>query len=244
MREYLIVVTGASSGIGYSLALELANQGYAVLAIARRQELLTQLTQQNSLITALAADITQETDRAKIIAYIKQQDKPIHLVHNAAVAMPQTLLNLSESEWQQALAINVEAPLWLTQACMPYFSHSRVLHISSGLAHRTVPGTAVYSMTKAAFFMLYQVINAECDPTSVIAGTLRPGVIDTPMQQLLRATTDSALPAKAMFEDFFVQNKLRTPESVAKFITKILLTTTDEEFKAGEWDIDKDDVVS
>lgn len=240
MNKHLIVVTGASSGIGYALALELATQGYAVLAIARREKIIRAISRKNSLITPLSADITQKSDRNKIIAYIKQQNKPIHLIHNAAVVMPQTLLNLSEAEWQQALAINLEAPMWLTQAAMPYFSQSRVLNISSGLAHYALPGTAAYCLTKSALFMLYQIINSECKPEKVIAGSLKPGVIDTPMQNLLRNTDSNKLPSKEIFENMQTNQQLRSPESVAKFITHVLLTTSNEQFTAREWDIDED----
>jgi NAD(P)-dependent dehydrogenase (short-subunit alcohol dehydrogenase family) len=239
-QDKLIVITGASSGIGYALSIEVANRGHNVLAIARREQQLKQLKAENSNIDILSADISTPQGRDKLVSYLSNQDNSIHVIHNAAIAMPKTLELLSELEWQQALATNLEAPMWLTKACVPFFKNSRVLHISSGLAHYVLSGTAAYCITKAGLYMLYQVINAEYDPEIVIAGSLRPGVIDTPMQDLLRNTDDKLLPSKSMFEGFYQDQQLRSPELVAQFIADVLFNMYDDKFKGQEWDIDKD----
>lgn len=236
----LIVVTGASSGVGYVLAKILAERGHDVLAIARRESLLKELAASDDNIHYLVADIANKNDRQKIVDYIAAQDKPIHLVHNAAIVMPKMFADLTEQDWQQALAINFEGPLWLTQACLPFFEGSRVLHTSSGLAHFSFPGTAAYSLTKAALHMLYQIINTDMDPAKIIAGSIRPGIIDTPMQQQLRQTDAKDLPCKSHFENVHQQNQLRSPEQVAKFMADILLNTDDDTFKAKEWNINTD----
>lgn len=171
MGKHLVVVTGASSGVGYALAAELAHRGHEVLAIARRQSLLEQLASSHANIEYLAADVANADDRQKIIGHLQQRQQPIYLVHNAAVVKPNTLEKLTEAEWQQALQINLEAPLWLTQACLPFFDRSRVLNISSGLAHQPLSGLGAYCLTKSALHMLYQMINEDMDAAKVIAGS-------------------------------------------------------------------------
>lgn len=239
-EDKLIVITGASSGIGYALSIEVANRGHNVLVVARREQQLKQLKVGNDNIEILSADISTLAGRDKLINYLSNQNSSINLIHNAAIAMPKTLALLSESEWQQALATNLEAPMWLSKACVPFFQNSRILHISSGLAHYALSGTAAYCITKAGLHMLYQIINAEYDPEIVIAGSLKPGVIDTPMQELLRNTDDELLPSKTMFKSFHQEQQLRSPESVAQFIADVLFNTSDDEFKKQEWDIDRD----
>jgi NAD(P)-dependent dehydrogenase (short-subunit alcohol dehydrogenase family) len=237
MTKKLIVLTGASSGIGYALAKELASRGENVLAIARRENLLRQLESFHQNVQTLPADVASADGRQKIINYLQQQNQSIHLIHNAGIAMPKTLEHLTEEDWQKALRVNLEGPLWLTKACLPFFDGSRVLHTSSGLAHRALAGTCAYSITKAALYMLYQVINAEMDPKKVIAGSLRPGVIDTPMQVDLRSAESKYLPSQEYFHDMVKNDSLKRPEAVAVYMADVLLNTDDDAFKAKEWDI-------
>ncbi len=239
MNKPLIMITGASSGIGYALAEIVAQRGYPVLAIARRQKLLTKLAEKHPLISIVAADISEQAGREQVMQVLAEKGQMIYLVNNAAISMPKIFSQLTATEWQQILAINVEAPMWLVQACQPYFSHSRVLNISSGLAHYALAGASAYCLTKAALYMLYQVINAEYDPKIVIAGSLRPGIIDTPMQAVLRNSDPELFPSQAKFQNFYDQNALRDPHIVAEFIAEVLLNSSDEAFKQKEWDIDE-----
>ena len=239
MSKKLVVITGASSGIGYALAQELASRGEQVLAVARRGHLLEALQAYHPNIDILVADIALADDRQKIIDTIKQKNMPVNLIHNAAIAKLKAFQSFSDIDWQQGFALNLEAPLWLTKACMPYFDHSRVLHISSGLAHRALAGTGIYSMTKAALYMLYQIINTEMNPEKVIAGSLRPGVVDTAMQQKLRSVSKEDLPDQVYFQQLKDNNLLRKPTDVASYIADVLLNTDDLTFKKQEWNIDQ-----
>lgn len=238
MQEKIIMVTGASSGIGYALAKDLASAGHQVLAVARREARLHTLASEHENITPVTADISLASGRKNIIEKISELNKPIDIVNNAGIAMPKSLELLTEAEWQQAFKTNIDAPYWLFRDCLPYFSNSRILNVSTGLAHSVMPGVGVYSMTKAALYMLYLSINADMDPGKVIAGSIRPGIIDTEMQQVLRSKEAAEFPSVARFKEFHQQNQLRSAEEVAAYIANILCNTSDEEFKAKEWNID------
>lgn len=235
----MIVVTGASSGIGNALAKKLASAGHSVLAVARRAERLHHLASEQEHIIPLVADISLPAGRDIVINKIAELGMPVDIVNNAAVAVPKSIDLLSEQEWQQAFKTNVDAPYFLFRGCMPYFERSRILNLSSGLAHHVLAGTGVYSITKAALYMLYQVINAEMSPEKVIAGSVRPGIIDTEMQQELRSKSRDEFPSVDLFKNFHEQQQLRSADEVAAYIATVLCDTSDEKFKAKEWNIDE-----
>lgn len=243
MSERIIVVTGASSGIGYALASELAQRNLTVLAVARRESLLLNLSVAYPNIHICVADISTAHGRGLVVNQLQAFNRPIHLIHNAAMVCPQAFANLTDANWRAALALNLEAPLWLTQACMPWFNYSRVLHVSSGLAHSAMSGLACYSMTKAALYMLYQVINTELSESLVIAGSIRPGVVDTPMQALLRHAHEEDFPDRDFFDGLHAKNQLRKPAAVAQYIANILLITNNQQFKSIEWNINNSEEI-
>jgi NADP-dependent 3-hydroxy acid dehydrogenase YdfG len=238
MKDKAIIVTGASSGIGKALAKNLAAKGYAIFAVARSKERLEALAKEHANIIPVCADITVEQDRKSLIVKVAELGKPVDVVNNAGVAMPKSIDLITDAEWHKTFKTNVDAPYWLFRDCLPYFDQSRVLNISSGLAHSTLPGTGVYSITKAALYMLYQVINTDLEPSKVIAGSLRPGIIDTEMQQQLRSKDVSEFPSVAIFKGFHEQKQLRDADDVAEYIANVLLNTTDADFKLKEWNID------
>lgn len=235
----MMVITGAGTGIGQALAIKLADNGYIVLGVGRRLPLLQKTQEHNpEKIQILQADITQVKDREKIANYIAHANTKIYLVHNAATAEPLTLLkNISLEDWRQQQAINVEAPLFLTQKLLPYLEKGRVLHISSGLAHFALPGAGPYCVSKAALYMLYQCFREELKEFNIAVGSAKPGVVDTPMQEVLRSQDKVQFPDVERFVQFKKSNSLRSPENVAAFLSWLLCETQDEEFSAKEWDV-------
>jgi NAD(P)-dependent dehydrogenase (short-subunit alcohol dehydrogenase family) len=84
--------------------------------------------------------------------------------------------------------------------------------------------------------MLYQVYNMETDD-AVQFGSLRPGVVDTPMQDVIRGVSEDDFPMVDRFRTFKKERQLADPQTVARFIEWVLFDTPDEAFSAGEWDI-------
>lgn len=237
--DSMVVITGAGTGIGQALAIKLANNGYEVLGIGRRLELLQKTQEHNpTKIHVLQADISQVSDREKIVEQVAKINKKICIVHNAAMAEPITLLkNLSLEDWRQHQAVNIEAPLFLTQILLPYLKNGRVLHISSGLAHYAMAGVGAYCISKAALHMLYLCYSEELKEFNIAVGSARPGVVDTPMQGVLRNQDKTELPQVENFIHFKESNALILPEDVADFLSWLLFKTRNEEFSAKEWDI-------
>ncbi len=232
-----VVVTGASSGIGQAFAQRMAPH-YPVLAVARRASALSAVAEKSPNIQCCAADIATEQGREAIANALS--GAPVrYLVHNAGVLSPiGPLLEQDTDAIRYALAVNLEAPIALTRQSLPQMTNGgRVLHISSGAAHSAYPGWGAYCMSKAALYMAYQILNLELGELGVQVGSLRPGVVDTPMQTLIRAQNERDFPAVERFRELKTAGALTSPQAVAEFMQAVLETTTDAQFSAEEWDI-------
>eukprot|EP00756_Hemistasia_phaeocysticola_P059909 Hpha_TRINITY_DN3695_c0_g1::TRINITY_DN3695_c0_g1_i2::g.1134::m.1134 len=138
------------------------------------------------------------------------------------------------------MSINVDAPLFLTQALLPQLEAGgggRVLHVSSGAAQNAYPGWGAYCTSKAALNMMYRMLAKELSPRGVHVGSARPGVVATPMQEVVRSASAEAFPALPMFIEMHEKGQLLPPEDVGMFLEWLLVGTTPEEFQADEWDI-------
>jgi len=237
--ERLVVVTGASSGIGAALVEHLVSRGVTVIAAARRAAALTALAQgHGGAVEPVAADVADEHGRAALVAAVGGR-RLLALVHNAGVLEPVgPLSEVSLAEWRHSQAVNVEGPLFLTQALLgPLSGGGRVLHVSSGAAHNPYVGWGAYCTAKAALYMLYQVLREELKGRGIAVGSVRPGVVDTPMQALIRRQTAERFPSVERFIRLKEQGQLRSPEAVAGYIGGLLLDLPAERFSAHEWDI-------
>jgi benzil reductase ((S)-benzoin forming) len=232
------LVTGGGSGIGRALAKNLADKNVKVYIVGRRANKLEETKRYAAdYIDPIVADVATVEGRQLIAKAVG--NRPLsYLVHNAAVVEPlKTIDQMTLEEWRQHSAINLEAPLFLTQLLLPnLMSGSRLLNISSGLAHYALAGTGAYSISKAGLHMLYQVWNEELAPRGILAGSFQPGVIDTEMQQVLR--TNKQFVNQPFFESLKSENKLVSAELVAEKLAWMLLEMDADEFVEKDWRID------
>ncbi len=239
--EKWALVTGAGSGIGRAITHELVKTaGMHVLVVGRRIEPL-QETQKfdTTRIHLVSGDVASERDREKIVSALPEGADLRFVIHNAAVLEPvKPLAQIQVGEWRKHFAINVEGPLFLTQALLPRLKDgARILHISSGAAHHPYAGWGAYCTSKAALFMLYRVLNAELNDKGIFVGSLRPGVVNTPMQDQVRKARPEFFPTLERFIQLKQEGKLIDPQLVARFAVAVLQQTDDETFAAEEWDI-------
>lgn len=233
------IVTGGGTGIGRALCVALAERGLTVLAVGRRAEPLQALaTGFPGRIEPVVADVAMPAGRETIANAVGTGRRLRFLVHNAGTIAPIGLLEALIPEALRAhMAINLEGPLFLSQRLLPQLCGGRILHLSSGAAHHAYAGWGPYCMSKAALHMLYQVWREELRGRGIRVGSARPGVVDTPMQALIRATPAREFPGVGRFLRLHRENQLRSPVDVAHFLAWLLLTVDDERFEAAEWDI-------
>lgn len=237
------VITGAGTGLGRALTVALAREGRPVLLVGRRPEPLEEARQVAAREASEALEVaTADVGRAEgrdAVAKALDGGSVEFLIHNAGVLEPiKPASEVELEEWRYAMAVNVEGPLFLSQLLLPTMvPGARILHVSSGAAHKGMPGWAAYCAGKGALYQLYQVLRDEWKAYGVYVGSLRPGVVDTPMQQLIRQQDASDFPAVEQFRTMKEQGELRSPEEVADYTVRLLTKVDGEEFSAEEWDI-------
>lgn len=235
--DKISIVTGGGSGIGKAIAVKLAKSGRKVLIVGRRENKLQQTqTLFPDQIQYIRADVADEKDRIRISENV---GSPIeYLIHNAALLGEIThLKDITFKEWQKVMSVNVDAPLFLTNILLDKMMGTRILHISSGAAHYAIEGWGAYCTSKAALLMICEMFKTEIPKEKAVFGSVKPGIVDTEMQELIRKADLKKMPHLQKFHDLFNQNKLETLDKVSKFLYWILTETGRDQFSAAEWDI-------
>ena len=158
LKDARIIVTGASSGIGRALAIQLCQHGAHVLATARRAERLLEL-QRNcektpGQLTILEGDLTSERHRQEILDQATSQWNALDvLVNNAGAGAIGRFDGASSDRLRRVMEIDFFAPVELTRLCLPLLERGRrpaILNIGSVLSHRAVPNKSEYCAAKFA----------------------------------------------------------------------------------------------
>lgn len=180
------VITGASSGIGEQLAIQLAAQGYPLILIARRvdrlQALATQLQQQYGVaVTLRPCDLADHTARHQLIDELRQQDISI-LCNNAGFATFGRLHELDAAREREEVELNVVAVHDLTLALLPGMVSRKsgaILIVGSTSGHQPTPANATYAATKAFANSFAESLHSELQGTGVSCTLLAPGPTKT-----------------------------------------------------------------
>lgn|SRR3989338_8434754 len=237
MNQFAIV-TGAGKGIGRAIALMLAQQNMFVVIIGRHLQSLQEVQSFfPNQIHIIQADIATEEGRKQLLTQLPADVEIKFLIHNAGSILPiKSIMQLTYDEWRKNLAINLDAPLFLTQALLPKIKRGRVLHISSGAAHRALKGWLAYCASKAALHMLYRCFKEELTNDTVSFGSIRPGLVDTQLQADIRDASNP-FDNREYYSNIKEKGELLSPEEVALFIKWLLFSVNEEEFGKEEWDI-------
>ncbi|MBM3672655.1 MAG: SDR family NAD(P)-dependent oxidoreductase [Actinobacteria bacterium] len=178
-----IVVTGAATGIGRATSLLLASMGAQVTAAARDEERLRTLAAESSSfsggITPLRADLTQEADRAAVIAAAGEVDV---LVNNAGLGHHGLVEDMPIESARELLELNVLTLSGLTKRVLPGMlarGRGHIVNVGSGAGFVGVPGEAVYSATKYAVQGFNDALRRELRGRGVKVTLIAPGPIKT-----------------------------------------------------------------
>lgn len=189
-------MTGANRGIGRAIALELARQGAAVVAGARRPgsegDLGDQLRALAPGSAVAACDVADYASVATTVgAALALRGRLDILVNNAGVLEPQVrLAEVDPARWAENVAVNLVGAMYCCRAALPHMlaaGGGTIVNISSGAAGRPLEGWSAYCAGKAGLAMLTRSLHLEYGQAGVRAFGLRPGVVDTDMQGQVRA---------------------------------------------------------
>ena len=205
VENKVIVITGASSGIGEATAKILANNGAKVVLSARREERLQKLAStigDNAIY--LKSDVSNAEDMKALIALAKEKFGKVDVLFANAGTMPGgNMSELKVADWISMVDINVKGVLFSMAAVLPEFIAQKSGHIivtSSIAGTKSVPGNAVYSGTKHFVRAMLDSFRTEAvmEGTNIRTTTIYPGAIKT---ELLNTIAQSE--TKTMVEEFY-----------------------------------------
>ncbi|ABC82973.1 SDR family oxidoreductase [Anaeromyxobacter dehalogenans] len=183
--EKVVLITGASSGIGEATARLLAERGARVLLGARRTERLGTITSEilasGGQADQRALDVTSLEDMQRFVAFARERFGRVDVIVNNAGVMPLSPLSaLKVDEWNRMIDVNIRGVLHGIAATLPLMEaqgSGHVVNVSSIGGHVTFPGSAVYCATKYAVVAITDSLRQET--TKVRATTISPGVTES-----------------------------------------------------------------
>ena len=180
-----IWITGASSGIGKSLALKFANSGWTVAISARRENLLQELTKQNSNIFSFPLDVKNAKSTEKVFQNIIEEFKSLDIcVFCTGIHDPDAEKNLNAEKIREIMETNFFGTLNCIIAVNNYFKEKKSGHISivsSVAGYRGLPAASGYCASKSALSSLAESLYFDFKRHNVRVSLISPGFIKTPM---------------------------------------------------------------
>ena len=216
----IALVTGGSRGIGAAIALRLAEEG-ATVAVnynsnkAAADKVVQQINELGSKAVAFQGNVSSEADSKKLIAEIgKAFGKIDVLVNNAGVYETLPIDGVTEQHIDYLLGVNVKGVILTTTEALKNFADGgRIINISSGAARMTMPGSSVYSATKAALDTLTRVWAQELGERKITVNGVAPG---TTVSDMFNAGVPEEL--KEVFIKKTALGRLGEPEDIAAVV--------------------------
>lgn len=187
----VVLITGASSGIGYALALEEAKNKGVLALVARRRELLEELSYEVKKLggeaLTLVCDVTDQEQVRRAVSETLQHFGRIDLaILSAGVSSPTSALSFKASRFEHLFRINVLGVAHCLEELVPLMCGQKsgiIAAISSLAGDRGMPGFAGYCATKAAVSTLFEGMRVELGQSGVRLVTIEPGYVLTPMTE-------------------------------------------------------------
>ena len=239
----IVVITGASSGLGEATARLLCRHGASVALGARRvdrlQSLANELTASGGKALAKATDVTHCEQVQNLVDAAVQTYGRIDVMINNAGLMPQSPLDrLKVDDWDRMIEVNIKGVLYGIAAALPYMKWQKsghIINVSSVAGHKVRPGGVVYSATKHAVRVISEGLRQEVKPYNIRTTVISPGAVDTELPnsvtepdiaENIRKVYEIAIPAESFARA--VAFAMTQPEDVD--VNEILYRPTRQEF--------------
>lgn len=247
MSKQAVIVTGASDGLGAATAHQLGRLGANVVITARRAERLDEtaalVRDAGGNALAIPGDLT-DTDfvDALVERTVQEFDGIAAIVNNAGTLDPMAPIAEADIDaWHKAFEVNLFAPLRLIRAALPYLraneEFGRIVDISSDAATKGYPTWGAYGASKAALTHMTQTVSAE--ETNIITVALCPGLVDSPMQEKIRAEGKEIMPQQMYerYQNMYLNGELLDPEKPG-FAAAVLALHTPPDWSGAllDWD--------
>ncbi|CAB3733750.1 putative oxidoreductase [Paraburkholderia phenoliruptrix] len=187
IKDKVVVITGASSGLGEATARLLASQGAIVVLGARRLDRINALAEtivaDGGVALAVATDVTDAAQVKHLVDSAVKKYGRVDVMLNNAGLMPHSLLERGKIEdWDRMIDVNLKGVLYGIAAALPHMKAQKsghIINVSSVAGHKVRPGSAVYAATKAALRMLTEGLRQEVKPYNLRTTIISPGAVAT-----------------------------------------------------------------
>ena len=189
----VVVITGASSGLGEAAARRLAREGAKLTLGARRIDRLEALARELALGAGavVKTDVTKRDDVKRLVDAAVAAHGRIDVIVNNAGLMPNSFLeNLHVEEWERMIDVNIKGVLYGIAAALPHMiaqKSGHVVNVASVAGHKVGPGGAVYSATKHAVRVITEGLRQEVKAHNIRTTIISPGAVAT---ELTSTVTD------------------------------------------------------
>ncbi|WP_082521904.1 SDR family NAD(P)-dependent oxidoreductase [Ramlibacter sp. Leaf400] len=217
----IAVVTGAASGIGLQVAQDLAQQGAMVCIVDRNgaaaEEAAQAIAQAGGRAAAFVVDLADMEAVQAMLGRLGRQFPAIDiLVNNAGIVSTQPALDVGLPQWNATLAVNLTAPMVLTQHVLPGMrakGWGRIVNVSSISGVRAGTGRLAYGTSKAALIAMTGQFAIESAEWGVTVNAIAPGFVDTPMIRTLHGSS-----RQSTYMDVCPMNRFCSAEEVASAV--------------------------
>ncbi|MGE8022165.1 SDR family oxidoreductase [Peribacillus frigoritolerans] len=219
IQDKVVIITGASSGIGEATARELASKGAKLVLAARRQERLKKLQeeiQQNGgQVIFKVTDVASHEQMEELAEFALKEFGKIDVIVNNAGVMPLSPVHQKKiNEWNTMIDVNIKGVLYGIAAVLPSMRERKeghIINVSSIAGHLVFPASSVYSGTKFAVRAITEGLRIEEASNNIRSTIISPGTITT---ELLETISDPELKS-AIVEDTKIGIE---PASIARAI--------------------------
>ncbi|EPX71742.1 uncharacterized protein SOCG_03678 [Schizosaccharomyces octosporus yFS286] len=231
IAEKVVLLTGASKGIGLATAQALRAKS-KVVAVSRSltKELETLLLQHPDSFVHVQGDVS-ETAKSSVDTAIKKFGRLDAIILNAGLVEPISKIEDADvNQWKKLFDVNFFSVVETIKQAIPHLRKAKgsIVVVSSGAAVRAYPAWTAYSTSKAAVNMLVMSLGSE--EKDIMSVAVRPGVVDTPMQDIIR--NEQNKPAMGDMHNYFKElkssGKLVSPHDVAKALTYLALNPSEK----------------
>jgi len=186
----VILVTGASRGIGREIAKSLAQKGNIVIANYNKSEKQAQILKKESEnIDIFKADVSKRDEVKKLVEYVVNKYGKIDvLINNAGISESKLFTEVTDQDWQKVINNNLYSYFCVTQEVLPNMLHHKegcVINISSVWGMVGASCETIYSITKAGIDGMTKSLAKELGPSNIRVNSIAPGIIDTDMNKNL-----------------------------------------------------------
>jgi len=217
MNNKIIIVTGASRGIGRAIAITLAQEGYTVIAnYNKSKQMAEELKEKCPNIDIFQADVSKREEVKSLVNYtLRKYGKIDVLINNAGISRTGLFTDITDEDWAEIINNNLYSAFCVTQEVVPNMIHNKsgcIINISSIWGQIGASCESIYAISKAGIDAMTKSLAQELGPCNIRVNSIAPGCINTDMNKNL---------AKQDFEkikDETPLQKIGEPEDISKCV--------------------------